>query len=186
MLSSPARPTILLLGGAWYPPSAFSSLTSSLSRSGFETICPQLPSIQSIAPFTADCAADTKYLHEKYLSPLIETDGKDVMIVAHSDGAIPGSAAAAGLSKESRMRQGKAGGVVGLDFLSAFIVKENGSMSEMLGGQWPPFIAKDTVRSSLSPLLSCPLMTSLSFRQKAICSFTRRKEQTTTLIDMID
>ena len=98
---------------------------------------------------TADCASDANYLHDQYLQPLVETDDKDVIIVTHSYGAIPGSAAAMGSSKRSRTEQGKTGGVIGIVFMSAF-VKENGSISDTMGGQWPPFIEKDAVGLSSS------------------------------------
>ena len=79
------------------------------------------------------------------LKPLIEEQGRDVILLVHSYGSIPGAGAATGLSKSTRLQEGKAGGVMGMVFLSAVVVKEGETLLQTLGGDYPPCIIPDRV-----------------------------------------
>jgi hypothetical protein len=59
--------------------------------------------------------------------------GKDVILVMHSYGGVPGSAAAKDLSKEERAKESKPGGIVRLVYLAAFPIEEGVSLDD-LGG----------------------------------------------------
>ena len=65
------------------------------------------------------------------------------MLVLHSYGGLPGGAAAYGLSKSERQGQGQAGGVIGLIYLSAFLIEEGGTLASKLpGGNLLPWISQ--------------------------------------------
>ncbi|POS70991.1 hypothetical protein DHEL01_v210612 [Diaporthe helianthi] len=98
----------------------------------------------------ATCAGDISSLRDGILRPLIEEQQKDVIILAHSYGAIVASGAAKGLEKKTRSSQGQAGGAIGLIYVAGNIVLDNESLGESLGGTSPPFIKLDKVGLALT------------------------------------
>jgi hypothetical protein len=68
------------------------------------------------------------------LLPLLDS-GTDILLVLHSYGGLPGAAAAKGLSKVEREKEGKQGGVVGLAFITALVAREGDSLEQMVGGK---------------------------------------------------
>lgn len=65
--------------------------------------------------------------------------GKDVLLVVHSYGSIPACDAIVGLSKTEREAHGRAGGVVALVYIAAFILPEGASLIDGLGGNDLPW-----------------------------------------------
>ncbi|KAI3400783.1 hypothetical protein diail_1992 [Diaporthe ilicicola] len=105
----------------------------------------------------AACANDIASLRDGALLPLIEQQQKDVVIFAHSFGAIVASGAAKGLDKKTRIGHGQAGGVIGLVYFAGNIVLDNESLAGASGGNYPPFIKLDKP-SKVLPSSSQPWM----------------------------
>ena len=63
----------------------------------------------------------------------------------HSYAGIPGAAAATGLARSQRVKEGKLGGIIGLVFIAAFLVPEGMSCSGLQGGNLPSWILLDKV-----------------------------------------
>lgn len=118
-----------------------------LLKAGYEVVTSSYPSLdppeQMVQEIT--CEMDTQHLLERYLLPLVENQGKDVLMLMHSYAGMPGAGAATGLSNRVRQRQGKKGGVVGLVMISGFLVPEGLSCAGSMGGSLPPWIAQDEV-----------------------------------------
>lgn len=128
-----ARPTIVIIPGAFHIPSHFSSLCAQLEKAGYATASIQLPSVDPSTPAAAAVGTpynDALFIREKLLLPLIEGEGKDVVLLMHSYGGSPGNGSAVGLSKKGRERDEKKGGVVGLVFVSAYVAKEGQNIRE--------------------------------------------------------
>lgn len=139
-------PTIAIIPGAFHTPSHFSSLCAQLKKAGYDTASVQVPSVD---PPTAAAAAvatpsnDALFIREKLLLPLIEEEGKDVVLLMHSYGGIPGSGSAVGLSKKERERERevrgekekKKGGLVGLVFVTAYVAREGQTVRKDLASQ---------------------------------------------------
>lgn len=140
-----SKPTIAIVPGAWHPPAAYAPLTSALKEAGFDFTVTSLPSLDSSDPTSADCEADAKALHQQFLS-LLDESGNDVVLLVHSYGGIPASGGSYGLSKKSREKQGKTTGVLGMIYMSAFVVPEGQSLVGYLGGSHPPYLLRDSVR----------------------------------------
>jgi hypothetical protein len=85
----------------------------------------------------------------------VEDEGKDVLLFMHSYAGMPGAAAATGLAKSQRTQDGKAGGVVGLLFLGAFVVAEGSSCAGLMGGNLPPWILVNQVGPSTARSNHC-------------------------------
>ena len=141
------KPTVLLIPGAWFHHSTYDSFISHLQNLSFPTAYTSYPSLNPSDATTADAANDTEFVLKEALLPLIEKDGKDVVIVMHSYGGVPGSSAAKGLSKVTRLEEGKKGGVVGLIHISGFVLPAGASVADGQGGQLPTWVKQNEVRS---------------------------------------
>lgn len=108
---------------------------------------PSLPSCDTHAPQTSSCSADAEAVRKQILN-LIDAEGKDVVVLCHSYGGIPAGGAASGLSKRARVKDGKKGGVIGLVYMSDFVVPAKSSLLEMMGGKHAPYVNPDQVRIS--------------------------------------
>ena len=152
-------PSILIIPGAWHPSSLYKDLAEELEQEGFPTSTTHVPSLNSSDPRNATCQLDSDSIRET-ISALIDEAGKDVILLAHSYGGIPCGAAARGMSSH---KDGKLSGVVGLIYLSAFIVPEGQSIVEYLKGENPPYVVENNVSSSLDTKYSfqCELITIL-------------------------
>lgn len=146
------KPTILFIPGAWCSPSTYDAFLSRLRHLSFPTAYASYPSLNPSHPATADAATDTETVLKRSLLPLIDDEGKDVVIVMHSYGGVPGSSAARGLSKAQRRGEGKPGGVVGLIHVSGFVLPGGASVADGQGGTLPGWVKENEV---CSPRLSC-------------------------------
>ena len=139
------RPTVLIIPGAFHRTSSFNTLIPHLDALGFSTAVAAYPSLNPQDPTSATLAADVASIREKHLQPLIDTQGKDIILLLHSFGGVVGGGAATGYSKSERLSQGKAGGIIGLMYIAGNIVPEGQSVLDLFGGVYPPILEKDTV-----------------------------------------
>ncbi|KAL8990204.1 MAG: hypothetical protein Q9177_001079 [Variospora cf. flavescens] len=135
--------TFVIVPGAWHPASLYDEFTSRLRDAGYGAVVATYPSCGSPNPQTATCEQDTDVLRQQCIS-LIEDGGKELLLVCHSYGGIPGGGAAFGLSKKDRLQEGKEGGVIGLVYMAAFVVPEGISLFDFLGRQHAPYVISDT------------------------------------------
>lgn len=96
-----SKPTIVLIPGAWHTPAHFELFLQQLHDAGYTTSSKQLPSVGSADPKNQSVTADMDFIPESLLLPELD-QGKDVILIMHSYGGSPGSAAAKGLSKAER------------------------------------------------------------------------------------
>lgn len=123
-MSSPSKPSVVLIPGFCSIATVlYDPLITELKTQGFKDITPlNLPSIDTISTKVSlkpnALEADIALIHST-LSQLIEEEGKDVIVVAHSYGGAPSLYACEGLWKSQRA--GKKGGVVRAYLISAAI-----------------------------------------------------------------
>lgn len=137
-------PVILIVPGAFGTPAGFDGLLPYLTKAGYTTHPGAYPSCNCSDPTQESAAKDIASLRDNVLLPLL-SDGKDVVIVAHSYGGVVAGGAARGLAKETRSAQGHDTSVVGLIYVAGNITLEGESLLAAIGGAWPPFIKFDTV-----------------------------------------
>ncbi|KAI1851027.1 hypothetical protein JX265_004559 [Neoarthrinium moseri] len=142
------KPTIAVIPGAWLPLGAYDDYLSALKEAGYPGLGIGYPSLDPEDPSTTDIAKDTTAIREA-LVPLLD-EGKYVVLVLHSYGSMPGAAAAKGLSTTERLDAGLPGGIVGLIYVSAFVVSEGVSCVGMTGGGLAPWILRDTPKAGLT------------------------------------
>ena len=122
-----SRPTIILVHGSWQSPEIFTFLIPRLEKAGYSVFAPSLPSSGANPPLK-NFDEDVKVIRSTVKSVL--DTGKDVVIVMHSYGAIPGCEALKGLKDEGGPQaQGRynTGKVLKLAFLAAMVVPVGGS-----------------------------------------------------------
>lgn len=163
-----AQPNVLIfiVPGTWHPASAYEPFASKLRRAGYAAEIASLPTFNPKVVDT-DCATDTEALR-RLLSNLVQAEGRDVVVFAHSYGGMPAGGAAYGLGKSSRARRSEKGGVIGLVYMSAFIIAEGISLSESMGGHSPSYISPDNVHTysyrALNHIIFHALLTGLAFK----------------------
>lgn len=149
----PFNPTILLVTGAFHVDSAMDILGGRLQQAGYNTRSLGLKTVGNPDLTINDDAAE---LQKKLLYPLIEEQGKDVVLYLHSYAGFPGSAAIHGLSKKERFAKGKKGGIIGLIYQSAFIPKEGDTLLKMIGGAYAPWQSPDVRAMFFFSILTPP------------------------------
>lgn len=116
-----ARPTLLLVHGAWHGPWCWDRLTPHLEARGWHVRTVQLPSASADPALNAGMYDDARAIREA----LHSMDGR-VSVLAHSYGGIPATEAA-----------GDTGNVDRLVYLSAFQLDMGDSLAGQSGGQLP-------------------------------------------------
>ena len=138
------NPVIVLIPGAWLTHPFYEPFLRAINLAGYSTHYAKYPSLDPPSPFNVACEADTEALTSS-IRPLVEDEGKDIVLVMHSYAGMPGAAAATGLARSQRVKEGKLGGIIGLVFIAAFLVPEGMSCSGLQGGNLPSWILLDKV-----------------------------------------
>lgn len=132
------KPTLVLVPGSFVPPSFYTNVISAFSSKGY--------SIQAVDTCTVGKkpgAPPTMYDDAAHIASVVSKladEGKDIVLVAHSYGGIPTSESLKGLSKDTREKEGKKGGVVRVAYMTAVVpeLEENSAaVFSVLGDQAP-------------------------------------------------
>lgn len=118
-------PTIIVVPGATQPPIFYQPFIEALQKEGFSAKVVSLPSTGAdhmMETFDEDVTAV-----QRTVVGVLE-EGLEVVVVMHSYGGIPGSAAMRDLGKAQRTKAGKAGGVVRLVYAASFLLREGDAM----------------------------------------------------------
>ena len=106
------KPAIVIVPGSFSPASFYSDLVDALRSYGYETIVETLLS-SARSPLRNEKAAtmqeDADFFHG--IVEKLADQGKDVVLVTHSYGGVPGTECSTGLSKAEREAAGKKGGI---------------------------------------------------------------------------
>ncbi|KAL5589384.1 hypothetical protein FOVSG1_011251 [Fusarium oxysporum f. sp. vasinfectum] len=135
------KPVIVIVHGAWQRPSQYDALKQGLASRGFSVVQPESATagtaISEIRGKTY--LDDIAVIRAAMEQPLAA--GKEIVLVCHSYGGIPGSAAAEGYQAHERREKGLPGGVKHIVYLAAFALPERGmSLLSAIGGAYAPFM----------------------------------------------
>ncbi len=86
------------------------------------------------------------------LEKLIEEEGKDVVLAAHSYGGVPACQTVKDLEKSKRANGEKRGGVIHVLFIAALLVEEGQALVDALGGGLPPWAEAEVSLTSFITL----------------------------------
>jgi len=132
-----SKPIVIFVPGAWHTPESFALVAAHLEDAGYEYTGVDKPSVSLRPPYIQSFEPDVEAVRKEVLAA--SDAGNDVVLVMHSYGGIPGSAAAKGLSKEDREKEGKKGGIVRLVYISSFAIEEGQSLISAAGGELSPW-----------------------------------------------
>ena len=127
-MSSPVKPAIVLVHGAWHMPEHYSDLIRQLQQAGFEVFCPRLPTCDEAKRLTANMFSDAQVVRSQVIS-LIDKS-REVIMLLHSYGGAVGTEALKDLSARERATKGLHGGVIHLIFMCGFMLQ----VGESVGG----------------------------------------------------
>ncbi|KAE8333383.1 Alpha/beta hydrolase fold-1 [Aspergillus sergii] len=135
-----AKPTIIFIPGAWNSPAGFDVVRQLLESKGFPTAAVAHPSAGAEPPnqTLSDDVANLRatLVHET-------GQGKDIVLVAHSYGGFVASDAAEGYGLIQRKAENKKGGIVAILYIAAFIGNKGMTITDLAGGDLPPFMHLD-------------------------------------------
>ncbi|KAF4967045.1 hypothetical protein FSARC_5336 [Fusarium sarcochroum] len=136
-----SKPTIVFVPGAWHTAEIYASVVQNLKEDGeFSTVSLPLPSTGAEPPHES-FNKDVETIRD-CLKQLVETEEKEVVLVTHSYGGMPGNEAPVGLGKKSREGKGLKGGVIRLVFIMALAMPEG--FSPVAGGaEYPTWMKID-------------------------------------------
>ncbi|KAL7943621.1 Alpha/beta hydrolase fold-1 [Trichoderma barbatum] len=137
-IATAEKPTIVLVHGAWHEPDCWDAVTSQLNDHQYPFNTVKL--LSSGGEFTTSVAEDAAHI-QKTVSQLAEA-GKELILVMHSYGGIPGTESAKGLLKKDRCAEGKLGGIISLVYVTAFLLPPATSLASFLGFI-PPWVVFD-------------------------------------------
>lgn len=153
--STAARPAIVIVPGSFSWPEYYDAVIQPLKRRGYETRAVQLMSVgrrDGPGPTMAEDAAHIRTV----ISPLVD-QGKDVVLVTHSYGGIPGTESIKDLAKGDREAAGLPGGVMRIIYITSLAVPEGKSLGAMLGGSLPDYVTIQGEYMSLEPEGTAPV-----------------------------
>ena len=77
------------------------------------------------------------------MEQVIGEQGKDVVLVLHSFGGVPGCAAAGPFLRSVRKKQEKEGGIMAVLFIAAFAIPKGKDLLHALGAKHAPFVVEE-------------------------------------------
>lgn len=132
MSATTTNPTILIVPGSFSAASSYDSLVNALVALSYPTFVSDLPSASRLPPAPAASMADDA-AHFHGLAESLADEGRDIVILTHSYGGVPGTEAAKGLAKSDREAEGKKGGVIRLVYLTSIVPPVGGSLISTMG-----------------------------------------------------
>ena len=134
-----STPTLVIVPGSFGPAKLYDLFVESLTRQGIPSEVVELPSVgrkQGVPPKNMSDDANEII---KVASKLLD-EGKEVAIMTHSYGAIPGTQSLKGLSTKARQAEGLKGGVDKIIYLASVVVEVGVSNLDLFGDNLPDSI----------------------------------------------
>ncbi|KAH7029636.1 Alpha/beta hydrolase fold-1 [Microdochium trichocladiopsis] len=119
MAAASPKPVVLLVHGAWHSPVHYNLLIKALQAGGHTVVAPQNASAGAGDSGVGKGIPDDIARIDEVAGPHIEA-GRDIILVAHSYGGVPGTTYLKGRTAHERQARGLAGGFVAALYLTSF------------------------------------------------------------------
>lgn len=170
MVSDPTansvKPAIVIVPGSFSPASFYHDVVDALQSHGYEALVETLQS-SARSPLQDEQAAtmqeDADFFHG--IVEKLADQGKDVVIMTHSYGGIPGTECSKGLSKKERRAAGKTGGVSRFVYVTSVVPVPGKSLKDLMGDLVPSFINVEVRFSDLERTLWRPALVDTWIRE---------------------
>ncbi|KAL3424952.1 hypothetical protein PVAG01_04233 [Phlyctema vagabunda] len=137
-----SKPTIVVSPGAFQLPPTWDNFKALSEAAGYETIVVPLLSVGGTQRPLAGLVEDAAFL--KATLEKLSDEGKEIVLLSYSYGGPVISTGTEGVGFAQRQAVGKPGGVLINTFIAAFVIHENTSWLDLLGGQFASWmIVKD-------------------------------------------
>ncbi|KAG5762741.1 hypothetical protein H9Q72_009141 [Fusarium xylarioides] len=134
------KPVIAIVQGAWHRASHYQGLVQSLTDKGFTVLQPDNVTAGNDEDIKGKTHVDDVEAVRQSLQPALD-EGKRIVLVCHSYGGIPGSAAVEGYQVHEREAKGLSGGISHVVYIAAFALPVKGlSLLSAAGGTHGPFL----------------------------------------------
>ncbi|KAM0345676.1 hypothetical protein ACHAPU_006331 [Fusarium lateritium] len=142
MTSNDERPVIAIVHGAWHRPSHYKAFAESLTKKGFTVLQPLNATSGNEEDIKGKTHLDDVEAIRKALQPDLD-NGKRIVLVCHSYGGIPGSAAAEGYQVHEREGTGLSGGISHIVYITSFALPAKGlSLYSFIGNKHGPMVRR--------------------------------------------
>jgi alpha-beta hydrolase superfamily lysophospholipase len=139
------KPVVAMVQGAWHRSIHYEAFAQSLTTKGFTVLQPDNVSAGKVDDIKGKTHMDDVKVIRKILQPSLD-EGKRIVLVCHSYGGIPGSAAVEGYQLHEREAKGLSGGIIHVVYVASFALPVKGlSLLATVGGTFGPFLDR-TVR----------------------------------------
>ncbi|KAK0754681.1 Alpha/beta hydrolase fold-1 [Schizothecium vesticola] len=143
----PSKPTLIFVPGAWFPSSSWDPVTALLASPPHNLPCVTIPLPSSHTPLPPPPGVPFPTLLDDITAvrtaiTACTSRGRDVVLVVHSYGAIPGHSAARGLTSPAAAAPGD-GRVLGFAMLTTGFTATGVAFLEGMGGTPPPMWRAD-------------------------------------------
>jgi pimeloyl-ACP methyl ester carboxylesterase len=179
MSTNSEKPVIAIVQGAWHRASHYQGLVESLTNKRFTVLQPDNVTAGDDEDIKGKTHLDDVEAIRKSLQPALN-EGKRIVLVCHSYGGIPGSAAVEGYQIHEREAKGLSGGISHVVYIAAFALPVKGlSLLSAAGGTHGPFL--DRTVSYTTPD-SKPRVLLICFRTISATQTTRHETPSTTIV----
>lgn len=135
-LQTMAKPSLVLVGGAWHHPDHYADLIMYLGKHGYKCVPVTLPSMYpKNGKYPKDLQPDIEAIRNVTLREL--DSGNDVVVTLHSYGGFPGNSALNGLDTKARAAAGHKTSVKSIAAFAAFLVPAGVTLKQACGGSHP-------------------------------------------------
>lgn len=128
--------TIAIVPGSFSPAHCYTTLTDRLTQHGVQSVVIDLPSVGRRDGKPPGTMTDDVNEISRVVSALAD-DGKEVILMTHSYGGIPGTQSLENLSHKARSSEGKPGGIKQVVYLTSVLVQVGVSNFDLFGDNFP-------------------------------------------------
>ncbi|KAF5670026.1 hypothetical protein FHETE_4709 [Fusarium heterosporum] len=145
-----SSPTVVIVPGSFAPPKHYRLFTESLERHDIDSRVIETPSVGRRDPLPPQTMSDDAAAVEKVVTELLD-EGKEVVLMTHSYGGIPGTQSLGKLSRKARKAQEKEGGIDIIIYLASVVLQPGVCNMDAFGAAMPDFVTIDDDYMSLKP-----------------------------------
>ena len=109
--------------GVFQGPIFYDTVISELKQSGHDAVAVKYPTVGNSTSGTT--FEDEVRAVQEAVAEFVENQHKDVILVCHSYGGVPGSRAVNGWDAATRQQDGQSNGIIELVFIAAFLLPDN-------------------------------------------------------------
>jgi len=135
----PQKPSIVIVPASFSPAYFYDNIVDQLTANGYEAQTIELPSVGRKDGVPGATMAEDAASIQSVMSRLAD-EGKDIVIVTHSYGGIPGTESVRGMGKAEREKDGKRGGVARIVYLTSIVAPVGLSSNTLMEDTFPDWL----------------------------------------------